>query len=236
MINFASQADTNKADKYINNETTSTINEDINHFDEMSDSSAVNDSYKINRVDNVNDFDKNNKQEQIKAQESPQAAIEVESDSLQSQEDEKSTVKKDTGEGEIPESLMKLISNARKSIDTSYNEMNKEYEQERIKKEREKQEQLMREREDKMVIEEVKMPDDNIYDTQNLQETIAQTLAEFLDDDIEKLRPDIRPPENESDDNLEKTSDNEQIEGQMNLADWVESVREQKYGQQKRVF
>ncbi len=44
-----------------------------------------------------------------------------------------------------------------KSIDTSYNEMNKEYEQERIKKEREKQEQLMREREDKMVIEEVKM-------------------------------------------------------------------------------
>ncbi|MCI8427997.1 MAG: hypothetical protein HFJ03_10815 [Lachnospira sp.] len=232
VINFASQADTNKADKYINNETTSTINEDINHFDEMSDSSAVNDSYKINRVDNVNDFDKNNKQEQIKAQESPQAAIEVESDSLQSQEDEKSTVKKDTGEGEIPESLMKLISNARKSIDTSYNEMNKEYEQERIKKEREKQEQLMREREDKMVIEEVKMPDDNIYDTQNLQETIAQTLAEFLDDDIEKLRPDIRPPENESDDNLEKTSDNEQIEGQMNLADWVESVREQKYGQQ----
>ena len=149
---------------------------------------------------------------------------------MQNQENVKSTVKKDTGE--IPESLMKLISNARKSIDTSYNEMNKEHEQERIKKEREKQEQLMREREDKMVIEEVKMPDDNIYDTQNLQETIAQTLAEFLDDDIEKLRPNITPSNKEEDSNLEGYSDNEQIEGQMNLADWMESVREQKYGQQ----
>ncbi len=114
VINFASQADTDKTDKYVDNEATSTVNEDINHFDKISDLSAVNDSYKIDSVDNVNDFDKNNKQEQIKAQESPQAAIEAESDSLQSQEDEKSTVKKDIGEGEIPESLMKLISNARK--------------------------------------------------------------------------------------------------------------------------
>ena len=138
--------------------------------------------------------------------------------------------KKDTGE--IPESLMRLISNARKSIDTSYNEINKEHEheQERIQKERAKQEQLMKEREDEMVIEEVKMPDNNIYDTQNLQDTIAQTLAEFLDDDIEKLRPDNTTP-SENENGLEN-QDNEQIQGQMNLADWMETVREQKYGQQ----
>lgn len=230
VTDFDSQADVSETNKYVNNENVGNINEEANHFDRMSDSSTVNDSDKINNSNNINDLDKNDKQEQIKAQEYEQATIAVESDILQNKENGEATVKKDTGE--IPESLMKLISNARKSIDTSYNEMNKEHEQERIKKEREKQEQLMREREDKMVIEEVKMPDNNIYDTQNLQETIAQTLAEFLDDDIEKLRPNTTPSNKEEGSNLESYSDNEQIEGQMNLADWVESVREQKYGQQ----
>ncbi len=230
ITDFDSQADISEADTYVNSENINDINKNINHFDKVNDSSAVNDSNKMNSSDNIHDLDKNDKQEQIKIQEYQKATITAESDISQNQENENSTVKKDTGE--IPEYLMRLISNARKNIDTSYNEMNKEYEQERIKKEREKQEQLMREREDKMVIEEVKMPDNNIYDTQNLQETIAQTLAEFLDDDIEKLRPDAKPPEDESDYNLESSSDDEQIEGQMNLADWVESVREQKYGQQ----
>lgn len=230
ITDFDSQADISEADTYVDSENINDINKNINHFDKVNDSSAVNDSNKMNSSDNIHDLDKNDKQEQIKIQEYQKATITAESDISQNQENENSTVKKDTGE--IPEYLMRLISNARKNIDTSYNEMNKEYEQERIKKEREKQEQLMREREDKMVIEEVKMPDNNIYDTQNLQETIAQTLAEFLDDDIEKLRPDAKPPEDESDYNLESSSDDEQIEGQMNLADWVESVREQKYGQQ----
>lgn len=190
--------------------------------------------------DNVNSFNNSddlNENEQTQGQEYQESAItaesdysKAESDYSKNEENKESTVKKDTGE--IPESLMKLISNARKSIDTSYNEMNKEHEQERIKKEREKQEQLMREREDKMVIEAVKMPDDNIYDTQNLQETIAQTLAEFLDDDIEKLRPNTVSLKQEEASDIENSSDNEQIEGQMNLADWMESVREQKYGQQ----
>ena len=225
-----SQAHISENNKYVDNEKINNINEETNHFDRMSGSSIVNDSDKMNHSNNISDLNKNHEQEQIKTQEHQQMTIAVESDILQNQENVKSTVKKDTEE--IPESLMKLISNARKSIDTSYNEMNKEHEQERIKKEREKQEQLMREREDKMVIEEVKMPDDNIYDTQNLQETIAQTLAEFLDDDIEKLRPNITPSNKEEDSNLEGYSDNEQIEGQMNLADWMESVREQKYGQQ----
>lgn len=183
--------------------------------------------------DNVNSFNNSddlNENEQTQGQEYQESAITAESDYSKNEENKESTVKKDTGE--IPESLMKLISNARKSIDTSYNEMNKEHEQERIKKEREKQEQLMREREDKMVIEAVKMPDDNIYDTQNLQETIAQTLAEFLDDDIEKLRPNTVSLKQEEASDIENSSDNEQIEGQMNLADWMESVREQKYGQQ----
>lgn len=183
--------------------------------------------------DNVNSFNNSddlNENEQTQGQEYQESAITAETDYSKNEENKESTVKKDTGE--IPESLMKLISNARKSIDTSYNEMNKEHEQERIKKEREKQEQLMREREDKMVIEAVKMPDDNIYDTQNLQETIAQTLAEFLDDDIEKLRPNTVSLKQEEASDIENSSDNEQIEGQMNLADWMESVREQKYGQQ----
>lgn len=187
------------------------------------------DTYDDN-VNSSNNSDDLNGNEQTQGQEYQESAITAESDYSKNEENKESTVKKDTGE--IPESLMKLISNARKSIDTSYNEMNKEHEQERIKKEREKQEQLMREREDKMVIEAVKMPDDNIYDTQNLQETIAQTLAEFLDDDIEKLRPNTVSLKQEEASDIENSSDNEQIEGQMNLADWMESVREQKYGQQ----
>ncbi len=187
------------------------------------------DTYDDN-VNSSNNSDDLNENEQTQGQEYQESAITAESDYSKNEENKESTVKKDTGE--IPESLMKLISNARKSIDTSYNEMNKEHEQERIKKEREKQEQLMREREDKMVIEAVKMPDDNIYDTQNLQETIAQTLAEFLDDDIEKLRPNTVSLKQEEASDIENSSDNEQIEGQMNLADWMESVREQKYGQQ----
>lgn len=224
VTDFDSQADISEADTYTDN--ISDVHEDSRYFDRTSDSGIVHDSGNINSSNN-NDL---NKSEQIKVQEYEESAVTSESKHYPNQEDESSTIKKD--EGEIPESLMKLISNARKSIDTSYNEMNKEHEQERIKKEREKQEQLMREREDKMVIEEVKMPDDNIYDTQNLQETIAQTLAEFLDDDIEKLRPDTTLQKKETDPDLENSSDNEQIEGQMNLADWMESVREQKYGQQ----
>lgn len=147
ITDFDSQADISEADTYVDSENINDINKNINHFDKVNDSSAVNDSNKMNSSDNIHDLDKNDKQEQIKIQEYQKATITAESDISQNQENENSTVKKDTGE--IPEYLMRLISNARKNIDTSYNEMNKEYEQERIKKEREKQEQLMREREDR---------------------------------------------------------------------------------------
>jgi len=150
---------------------------------------------------------------------------------------EPQTSQADKAASEIPESLMKLISNAKKSIDTSYNEMSKEHAQERIHEEHQGQELFNQEHEenmtyeDDMIIDDVQLPVNNIYDTQDLQDTIAQSLAEFLNEDNKSFaQPDT--VEMDSDADLESPQDNDQIEGQMNLSDWMASVKEKKYGTQ----
>lgn len=138
--------------------------------------------------------------------------------------------------GEMPESLKDLIANAKKKIESSYDKITKESEQEKLEQERAEAERQMRAREDAMQIEEVAVPGNNIYDTQNLQAEIARNLSAVLDDDdldqdVEMFRPNPVPtPVNSQDE--EVNTEDEQIEGQMSIADWMETVREEKYGSQ----
>ena len=137
--------------------------------------------------------------------------------------------------GEMPESLKDLIANAKKKIESSYDKITKESEEEARAEERAESERQMKAREDAMEIEAVAEPTNNIYDTQNLQAEIAKNLSKVLDEedeeqDVEIFRPNpvpapkvVEQPEEEEDD---------QIEGQMSIADWMASVREEKYGSQ----
>lgn len=139
--------------------------------------------------------------------------------------------------GEMPESLKDLIANAKKKIESSYDKITKESEQEKLEQERAEAAKHIKEREDAMQIEEVAVPVDNIYDTQNLQAEIAKNLSAVLNDDfddnqdVEMFRPNHVPvPKHEEVSGDEAEDD--QIEGQMSIADWMESVREEKYGSQ----
>ena len=135
----------------------------------------------------------------------------------------------------MPESLKDLIANAKKKIESSYDKITKESEEEALAEERAESERQMKAREDAMEIEAVAEPTNNIYDTQNLQAEIAKNLSKVLDEedeeqDVEIFRPNpvpapkvVEQPEEEEDD---------QIEGQMSIADWMASVREEKYGSQ----
>ena len=139
--------------------------------------------------------------------------------------------------GEMPESLKDLIANAKKKIESSYDKITKESEDEALAEERAESERQMKAREDAMEIDAVAEPTNNIYDTQNLQDEIAKNLSKVLDEeeeeeeqDVEIFRPNpvpvpkvVEQPEEDEDD---------QIEGQMSIADWMASVREEKYGSQ----
>lgn len=77
---------------------------------------------------------------------------------------------------------------------------------------------------------------DNPYNTQNIQAAIAEDLSAFMKDEemsSEQLRPQPSDESEETTEDMEAVSDEEeQIDGQMNLADWLESVREEKYSNQ----
>lgn len=136
--------------------------------------------------------------------------------------------------GQMPESLKELIENAKKKIESSYDRMSRENEEERLTQERAEAERHIREREDAMEIEAVRVPNYNdIYDTQNIQAQLAQNLSSMLDDeqDPQIFRPNPVPVDSVSNgEGQQSAEDDEQIEGQLSLADWIESVRQQKYG------
>jgi dethiobiotin synthetase len=132
------------------------------------------------------------------------------------------------------ESLKELIAKARKNIDSTYDQINREAEQEKREKERREAEEHIRAREDAMQIDEVAVPGNNIYDTQNLQAEIARNLSAVLDDedfgqDTSMFRPN---PAQETQEEEPEADENEQIDGQLSIADWIETVREEKYGSQ----
>ena len=139
--------------------------------------------------------------------------------------------------GEMPESLKDLIANAKKKIESSYDKITKESEDEALAEERAESERQMKAREDAMEIDAVAEPTNNIYDTQNLQAEIAKNLSKVLDEeeeeqeqDVEIFRPNPVPVPKVVEQSEEDEDD--QIEGQMSIADWMASVREEKYGSQ----
>ena len=139
--------------------------------------------------------------------------------------------------GEMPESLKDLIANAKKKIESSYDKITKESEDEALAEERAESERQMKAREDAMEIEAVAEPTNNIYDTQNLQDEIAKNLSKVLDEEEEEEEQDVeifRPNPVPVPKVVEQTEEDEddQIEGQMSIADWMASVREEKYGSQ----
>lgn len=137
---------------------------------------------------------------------------------------------------EIPESLKDLIANAKKKLESSYDKITKESEQEKLEQERADAVRHIREREDAMEIEAVAVPALNIYDTQNLQAEIAKNLSAVLEEeeeqDPEMFRPSPAAAVKQQEAEAPVEEEDEQIEGQMSLADWMESVREEKYGSQ----
>lgn len=127
-------------------------------------------------------------------------------------------------------SLKELIENAKKKIENSYDQMNKEHEEEK----RQAVQKQIDEKADAMDIA-VNVPDyDNMYNTQNIQEQLAKNMSDLFATEEESLRsqPIIENTESNAEAEEEETVEDDQIEGQLSLADWVETVREKKYGKQ----
>lgn len=108
---------------------------------------------------------------------------------------------------------------------------------------------------------EVKVPNYNLYDTHNIQEELAKNINDIFSDE-ESFKPPFErktgmsealneSPAKTSELRTDSTADNkagnadtvyadgeaeniedEQIEGQLSIADWMETVREEKYGKQ----
>lgn len=165
---------------------------------------------------------------------SPVVDIDVEEDD----EDDEADIDIEEKMSQIPENLQSMINDAKKQIDDKYDRINKEEEQERLAREKQEALRRIRAREDAMA-EDVSVPSygNNIYDTQNIQEALAKNFSEIIDeeeDDLSALRPTSRKiqPKVEEVKPEEEVLEDEQIEGQMNIAEWLENVREEKYGKQ----
>ena len=108
---------------------------------------------------------------------------------------------------------------------------------------------------------EVKVPNYNLYDTHNIQEELAKNINDIFSDE-ESFKPPFErktgmsealneSPAKTSELRTDGTADSnagnantvyadgeaeniedEQIEGQLSIADWMETVREEKYGKQ----
>lgn len=146
-------------------------------------------------------------------------------------------------------SLKELIANAKKNIENNYEKINKEDEEEARKA---AQERINKEAESMDI--EVEVPNYNLYDTQNLQMEIASHMTDIMAEEEEEkaLKPSQKPETAAGTDNNpsmvtdadtvntanadvageEQVPEDEQIEGQLSLSDWIESVREEKYGKQ----
>ena len=71
----------------------------------------------------------------------------------------------------------------------------------------------------------------NPYDTQNLQAALAKNLSEFMEEEKAEAEA-LRPQPAKQEETTGESQEDEQIEGQLSLADWLEAVREEKYGKQ----
>lgn len=145
-------------------------------------------------------------------------------------------------------SLKELIENAKQKLADNYEQINKEDEAEQRK---EAEERINKEAE-KIDIN-VPVPEyNNLYDTRNLQEELAAKMSDLFGDeeedaDVKTFVPvsknkeeqpaeEVKTPapvaEQVVNDDAEAQEDDDQIEGQMDITEWMQSVREEKYGEQ----
>lgn len=149
-------------------------------------------------------------------------------------------------------SLKELIENAKKKIENSCEKISREDEEEarRVAQKR------IDEQADAMNIE-VSVPNYSIYDTHNIQEELAKNVKNLFEDEQEEtFRPHFERKDSRNNENVDNTlaktasadtdseqpynddqtedeqTEDEQIEGQLSITDWIESVREEKYGKQ----
>lgn len=145
-------------------------------------------------------------------------------------------------------SLKELIENAKQKLADNYEQINKEDEAEQRK---EAEERINKEAENIDI--NVPVPEyNNLYDTRNLQEELAAKMSDLFgddeeDDDVKTFVPasknkeeqpakEVKTPapvtEQVINDDAEVQEDDDQIEGQMDITEWMQSVREEKYGKQ----
>ena len=145
-------------------------------------------------------------------------------------------------------SLKELIENAKQKLTDNYEQINKEDEAEQRK---EAEERINKEAENIDI--NVPVPEyNNLYDTRNLQEELAAKMSDLFGDeeedaDVKTFVPasknkeeqpaeEVKTPapvaEQVVNDDAEAQEDDDQIEGQMDITEWMQSVREEKYGKQ----
>lgn len=145
-------------------------------------------------------------------------------------------------------SLKELIENAKQKLADNYEQINKEDEAEQRK---EAEERINKEAENIDI--NVPVPEyNNLYDTRNLQEELAAKMSDLFgddeeDDDVKTFVPASKNKEEQPaekinnpapvveqvvNDDAEVQEDDDQIEGQMDITEWMQSVREEKYGKQ----
>ena len=145
-------------------------------------------------------------------------------------------------------SLKELIENAKQKLADNYEQINKEDEAEQRK---EAEERINKEAENIDI--NVPVPEyNNLYDTRNLQEELAAKMSDLFGDeeedaDVKTFVPasknkeeqpakEVKTPapvtEQVINDDAEVQEDDDQIEGQMDITEWMQSVREEKYGKQ----
>ena len=145
-------------------------------------------------------------------------------------------------------SLKELIENAKQKLADNYEQINKEDEAEQRK---EAEERINKKAEN--IDFNVPVPEyNNLYDTRNLQEELAAKMSDLFGDeeedaDVKTFVPasknkeeqhaeEVKTPapvdEQVVNDDTEAQEDDDQIEGQMDITEWMQSVREEKYGKQ----
>ena len=145
-------------------------------------------------------------------------------------------------------SLKELIENAKQKLADNYEQINKEDEAEQRK---EAEERINKEAENIDI--NVPVPEyNNLYDTRNLQEELAAKMSDLFGDeeedaDVKTFVPasknkeeqpaeEVKTPapvaEQVVNDDAEVQEDDDQIEGQMDITEWMQSVREERYGKQ----
>lgn len=185
-----------------------------------------------------------NKEKQKAAEDNPAGGL---SDSLSESLSDSSDNSFSENVSKASLSLKELIENAKKKIENNCEKISREDEEEarRVAQKR------IDEQADAMNIE-VSVPNYSIYDTHNIQEELAKNVKNLFEDEQEEtFRPPFERKDSRNNENVDKTlaktasadtdseqpynddqTEDEQIEGQLSITDWIESVREEKYGKQ----